>query len=98
MLNCILLPCIDGHCEKSWRCDITTLLDKYMQYDRTCSASCMFVSNNVMILNEIGRENVYNFKQRVTKSSNCVVNREYNFTRVSSNIWREKTMIVYCIY
>ena len=45
-----------------------------MKYHRTCSASGMFVANNVMSFNEIWRKSLYNFKKRVTKSSNIVVN------------------------
>ena len=45
-----------------------------MKYDRTCSASGMFVANNVMSFNEIWRKSLYNFKQRVTKSNNIIVN------------------------
>ena len=62
-----------------------------MKYDRTCSASGMFVANNVMSLNEIWRKTLYNFKQRVTKSNNIIVNHVYNFTRAtssSSTIWK----------
>ena len=33
-------------------------------------------------------ENVYNFKQRVTKSNNFIVNHVYNFTRATSKIWK----------
>ena len=51
-----------------------------MRYDRTCSASGIFVSNNVMSFNEIWRENMYNFKERVTKGNNFVVSHAYNFT------------------
>ena len=45
-----------------------------MKYDRTCSVSGMFVSNNVMSLNAIWRKSMYNVKQRVTKSDNLVNN------------------------
>ena len=44
-----------------------------MKYDRTCSVSGMFESNNVISFNEIWRKGVYNCKQRVTKSNNIVV-------------------------
>ena len=43
-----------------------------MKYDRTCSASGMFVANNVMSFNEIWRKSLYIFKQRVTKSNNII--------------------------
>ena len=59
-----------------------------MKYDRTCSASGMFVANNVMSFNEILRKSLYNFKQRVTKSNNIIVNHVYNFTRATSTIWK----------
>ena len=32
-----------------------------MKYDRICSASGMFVTNNVVSFNEILRKSVYNF-------------------------------------
>ena len=38
-----------------------------MKYSRTCGASGMFASNNVMSFNEIWRKRLYNVKQRVTK-------------------------------
>ena len=37
---------------------------RIMKYDITCSASGMFVVNNVMSFNEIWRKSLYNFKQR----------------------------------
>ena len=61
---------------------------RIMKYDRTCSASGMFVANNVMSFNEIWRKSLYNFKQRVTKSNNIIVNHVYNFTRATSTIWK----------
>ena len=45
---------------------------RIMKYDRNCSASGMFVSNNVMSFNEIWQKSLSNFK-RVTKSNNIVV-------------------------
>ena len=46
---------------------------RMMQYDRICSASGVFVSNNVMSFNAVWRKGLYKFKQHVTKSSNIVV-------------------------
>ena len=60
-----------------------------MKYDRTCSASGMFVANNVMSFNEIWRKSFYNFKQRVTKSN--------NFTRATSTIWNNLDRILYIV-
>ena len=39
----------------------------------------MFVSNNVMSFNEMLQKSMHNFKQRVTKSNNIVVNRAFHF-------------------
>ena len=70
---------------------------KIMKYDRTCSASGMFVANNVMSFNEIWRKRLYNFKQRVTKSNNISVNHVYNFTRATSIIWKNFDRILYIV-
>ena len=67
-----------------------------MKYDRTCSASGMFVANNVMSFNEIRRKRLYNFK-RVTKSNNIIVNHVYNFTRATSTIWKNFDRIMYIV-
>ena len=67
---------------------------RIMKYDRTCSASGMFVANGVMSFNELWRKSVYNFKQRVTKSNNFIVNHVYNFTRATSKIWKNSDHII----
>ncbi len=67
---------------------------RIMKYDRTCSASGMFVANNVMSFNEIWRKSLYNFR-RVTKSNNMIVNHVYNFTRATSTIWKNFDRILY---
>ena len=69
---------------------------RIMKYDRTCSASGMFVVNNVMSFNEIWRKSLYNFK-RVTKSNNIIVNHVYNFTRATSTIWKNFDRILYIV-
>ena len=66
------------------------------KYDRTCSANGMFVANGVMSFNELWRKSLYNFKQRVTKSNNFIVNHVYNFTRATSTIWKNSDVIVIC--
>ena len=70
---------------------------RIMKYDRTCSASGMFVANNVMSFNEIWQKSLYNFKQRVTKSNNIIVNHVYNFTRATSTIWKNFDRILYIV-
>ena len=68
-----------------------------MKYDRTCSASGMFVAKNVMSFNEIWRKSLYNFKQCATKSKNIIVNHVYHFTRATSKIWKNFDRIL-CKY
>ena len=65
-----------------------------MKYDRTCSASGVFVANGVMSFNELWRKSLYNFKQRVTKSNNFIVNHVYNFTRATSKIWKNSVNMI----
>ena len=67
-----------------------------MKYDRTCSASGMFVANNVMSFNEIWRKGLYNFK-RVIKSNNIIVNHVYHFTRATSKIWKNFDRTLYIV-
>ena len=69
-----------------------------MKYDMTCSASGMFVANGVMSFNELWRKSLYNFKQRVTKSNNFIVNHVYNFTRATSKIWKNSDHCTFCKY
>ena len=49
----------------------------------------------VMSFNELWRKSLYNFKQRVTKSNNFIVNHVYNFTRATSKIWKNSDHILY---
>ena len=73
---------------------------RIMKYDS--SASGMFVANGVMSFNEIWRKSLYNFRQRVTKSNNIIVNHVFHFTRATSTIWKNcdrilcKYVIVMC--
>ena len=68
-----------------------------MKYDRTCSASGMFVANDVRSFNEIWRKSLYNFRQRVTKSNNSIVNHVFHFTRATSTIWKNCDHILYIV-
>ena len=72
---------------------------RIIKYDRTCSASGMFVANNVMSFNEIWRKSLYNFKQRVTKSNNIIVNHVcIQFYQSHLNNLEELwSYIVYCV-
>ena len=66
---------------------------RIMKDDRICSASGMFVANNVVSFNEIWRKGLYNF--RFTKSNNIIVNHVYHFTRAPSKIWKNSDCILY---
>ena len=70
---------------------------RMLKYDRTCSASGMFVANKVLSFNDIWRKSLYNFKQRVTKSNNIIVNHVHNFTRATSTIWKNFDRILYIV-
>ena len=77
---------------------------RIMTYDRTCSASDMFVSSNVMSFNEIWRKSMYNFK-RVTKSNKMLLLLKkltmYTILPVTKKIWKNFDRVLYivlCIY
>ena len=66
-----------------------------MKYPRHCSASGMFVFNNVPSFKELWRKSIYGFKQRVDNSLNKVVNTVANTTLLSSRLSGEQFFIVY---
>ena len=69
-----------------------------MKYPRYCSASGMFVFNNVPSFKELWRESIYGFKQRVDNSLNKVVNTVANTSPLSSRLTKntgEQYVIVY---
>ena len=70
---------------------------RIMKYDRTCSASGMFVANDVMSFYEIWRKSLYNFRQRVTQSNNIIVKHVFHFTRATSKIWKNCDRILYIV-
>ena len=57
---------------------------RIMKYDRTCSASGMFVANDVMSSNEIWRKSLSNFRQRVTQSNNILVKHVFHLPEPTS--------------
>ena len=67
---------------------------RIMKYDRTCSASGMFVANNVMSFNEIWRKSLYNFK-RVTKVTVLLLTTYTILPEPHQQSGR--TLIVYCV-
>ena len=68
---------------------------RVMKYDRTCSASGMFVANGVMSFNELWQKSLYNFK-RVTKSKILLLTM---FTILPEPHQKSgRTLIIYCTF
>ena len=63
-----------------------------MKYPRHCSASGMFVFNDVPSFTELWRKSIYGFKQRVDKVVNTVAN-----TSLLSSKLRKHWRTVLCI-
>ena len=63
-----------------------------MKYPRHCSASGMFVFNDVPSFTELWRKSIYGFKQRVDKVVNTVAN-----TSLLSSKLRKYWRTVLCI-
>ena len=68
-----------------------------MKYPLHCSASGMFVFNNVPSFKELWRKSIYGFKQRVDNSLNKVVNTVANTTLLSSRL-RKHWRTVFIVY
>ena len=66
-----------------------------MKYPRHCSASGMFVFNNVPSFKELWRKSIYGFKQRVDNSLNKVVNTVANTTLLSSRLRKHWRTVLY---
>ena len=66
-----------------------------MKCDRTCSASGVFVANNVMSFNEIWRKSLYNFKQCVKKVTILLLTTYTILPEPPQQSGR--TLIVYCV-
>ena len=66
-----------------------------MKYPRHCSASGMFVFNNVPSVKELWRKSIYGFKQRIDNSLNKVVNTVANTTLLSSRLRKHWRTVLY---
>ena len=66
-----------------------------MKYPRHCSASGMFVFNNVPSFKELWRKSIYGIKQRVDNSLNKVVNTVANTTLLSSRLRKHWRTVLY---
>ena len=66
-----------------------------MKYPRYCSASGIFVFNNVPSFKELWRKSIYGFKQRVDNSLNKVVNTVANTTLLSSRLRKNWRTVLY---
>ena len=63
---------------------------------RTCSASGMFVANNVMSFNEIWRKSLYNFKQFLQKVTILLISTN-TILPVTSKIWKNFDSVLYIV-
>ena len=60
-----------------------------MKYPRFCSASGMFVHNNVHSFKELRRKCIlYGFTQRIRTSENAIANAAYNTYSERSRLWK----------
>ena len=66
-----------------------------MKYPRHCSASGMFVFNNVPSFKELWRKIIYGFKQHVDNSLNKVVITVANTTLLSSRLRKHWRTVLY---
>ena len=68
-----------------------------MKYPRHCSASGMFVFNGVLSCNELWRESIYGFRQRVDNSLNKVVNTVANTSLLSYKLRKHWRTVLYIL-
>ena len=68
-----------------------------MKYPRHCSASGMFVFNDVPSFTELWRKSIYGFKQRVDNSLNKVVNTVANTSLLSSKLRKHWRTVLYIL-
>ena len=66
-----------------------------IKYPRHCSASGMFVFNDVPSFTELWRKSIYGFKQRVDNSLNKVVNTVANTSFLSSKLRKHWRTVLY---
>lgn len=63
------------------------------KYDKRCSASNMFVTNNVSTFECLHRKFIFDFRQRALQSTNMLVNTVYNCCKLQTgaihNMWRK---------
>ena len=97
--------CSNMYCSQLWRgfrsCSISQLIVGYnhsfkyiTNYHRNCSASGMFVFNNIPSFMELWR-NYYGFMQRLINSDNSVVAATVSSCRLSSVLWRRWESVLY---
>ena len=91
--------CSNMYCNQLWRDfrsgSIRQLIVGYnhsfryiMNYPRNCSASGMFVFNNIPSFMELWRNYIYGFMQRLINNENSVVAATVSSCRLSSALWR----------
>ena len=60
---------------------------RFMFYSRFCSASAMFVFNNVKSFSEILRVSIFSFRRRILSSFNCIIRSILACSMMSSPLW-----------
>ena len=66
-----------------------------MSYPRNCSASGMFVFNNIPSFMQLWRDYIYGFMQRFIDSDNSDVAATVSSCRLSSALWRRWESVLY---
>ena len=66
-----------------------------MNYPRNCSASGMFVFNDIPSFMELWRNYIYGFMQQLINSDNSVVAATVSSFRLSSALWRRWESVLY---
>ena len=66
-----------------------------MNYPRNCSASGMFVFNNIPSFMELWHNYIDGFMQRLINSDNSVVAANVSPCRLSSALWRRWESVLY---
>ena len=66
-----------------------------MNHPRNCSASGMFVFNDIPSFMELWRNYIYGFMQRLINSDISVVAATVSSCRLSSALWRRWEFVLY---
>ena len=68
---------------------------KLLYLPRSCSASGMFASHCIPSFNELWRKGIFNFKKRLSSSTNSLVHKVLSFVMFKSSLWTHWYSILY---